>query len=134
MKTKVLLTTSCLEYLCQDHHDFSLSTDEIKEGILHGVYRLHAYAESMWFPLMQQCLSLNGFNAIPSELLEHLETFADHRFAGGSHEEGEASQNPINLDFEEVKSRSPIVYELLLRAAEFNRRCESSAFQITDGK
>lgn len=101
---------------------------------MHGVYRLHAYAESMWFPLVQQCLSLNGSNPLPSELLQHLETFAAHRFAGGSHEEGEASQHPINLDFDEFKSRLPIVYELLLRAAEFNRRCGSSAFHITDGQ
>ena len=134
MKTTVRLTNSCLEYLCQDHHDIGLSTDKIKEEIKHGTYRLHAYAESMWFPLVQQCLSLKGSKPIPSELLQHLETFAAHRFAGGSHEEGEASQHPINLDFDEFKSRSPMVYELLLRAAEFNRRCGSSALQITDGK
>ncbi len=129
----MLLTNSCLEYLCQDHHDIDLLADEREEGIIHGVYRLHAYTETMWFPLVQQCLSLNGSDSIPSELLQYLETFADHRFAGGSHKEGEDPKNPISREFDKFKSRlRPIVYELLLRAAEFNRRCGSSAFQITD--
>ena len=134
METTLSLTMSCLDYLCQDHHDPSVSADETEEGIMYGFYRLHTYAESMWLSLVEKCLSLNAPSSIPPKLLGSLETFAAHRFVGGGPYELEALSYPINSDFDQLKKQLPNVYRLLVEAAEFRRRCDSLDFRITDGK
>lgn len=134
VQTTILLTTSCLQYICQHHHDVNVSKDDIKKGITYGFYRCHIYAESMWFPLVQECLILNGSKPVPPELSKSLEGLAAHRFAGESGDEEETSQHSTNSDFDGFKSQSPVVYKLLVRAAVFRRRSGSAGFQITHGK
>lgn len=134
VQTTILLTTSCLHYICQHHHDTNVSKDDVQQGVTYGFYRCHVYAESMWFPLVQQCLILNGSKPIPSELSQSLETLAARRSAGESGDEEETSQHPTIPDFDGFKSQSPIVYKLLVRAAEFRRRCGSAGFQIAHGQ
>ena len=124
------LTKFCLEYLCQGHHDPGISKDEVEKGTMCGLYRLHSYAEDMWYPLVEQCLGLEEHD----DLLETLEEFATKRFSGGSVEDEDPSSSFNKPEVEDLKEQSPSVYQLLLQAAEFRRRCGSSTFQISDRK
>jgi len=129
----VRLTNSCLEYLCRDHHDPETPIDEITEEIMCGSYRLHTYSRSMWLLLVEQCLNLNSTGSMSSEFLEGLEGFASHRSVAELEGEG-TSPRPINQHFDKLKDQLPSVHNLLVRAAEFRRRCDSSGFQITNGE
>lgn len=129
----LLLTTSCLEYLCRDHHNPGIPADEIQDAAVLGVYRLHTYAVTMWLPMIEQYLSLIGTNPISSEFLDSLEEFATHRFVAISSEEATSSP-PIKPALERLKDSLPEAHQLLAQAMEFRLRCDSSGFQLTDGK
>lgn len=123
------LTRSCLRYLCQGHHDPSISNIQVEEGVKHGLYRMHNYAEDAWYPLVEQCLRLMDHG----DLLETLEEFAIRRLSGS--DEVEDLSSPSNKpDVEHLKEQSPSVHQLLRKAAEFRRWCGSSNFHISHRK
>ncbi|KAK0739375.1 hypothetical protein B0T21DRAFT_362512 [Apiosordaria backusii] len=133
------LAKSCLHYMCHDHHDPDLTDDEVKTLVQAGSYRLHIYAETMWFSLIERCLTASGPDSLLLKpLIEALENFSSQTFAGESECE-DGTPSPIYSSFisklRQFKDQLPDAYPLLVAAARFRQQCvTSSTFQISDGK
>lgn len=73
------LATSCIQYLCQRHHDTELSEEELRENMLTGKYRLHDYSATMWLELIIRYMRLVQLETSPKNLIDLLGMFIEQR-------------------------------------------------------
>lgn len=73
------LVTCCIQYLCQRHHDIELSEEELRENLLAGKYRLHAYSATMWLELLMQYMRFVSLETPSKNLIDLLGTFVEQR-------------------------------------------------------
>lgn len=120
------LATSCVWYLCQDHHRPDLTTDEIKENLVTRKYVLHSFAATAWLTLVEQALQVSSQGRSLPQLVNVLKFLASERenveFIGDPEQEGEG-------ETECSISTEPDIRTLLSRAKRFRQVYLSSQYK-----
>lgn len=121
----------CVTYLCQIHHDHDLLDEDIARNILSGAYRLHDFASTAWFELVERFIHLNRQDTLSHELIDALETLRCQR-AQEIYTEGAEVSTQSSL--EPFKSVSPAVHNMLCEVAHFRRIFSKGKFDKNEGK
>ena len=121
----------CVTYLCQIHHDHDLLDEDIGHNILSGAYRLHDFAATAWFELVERFIQLSKQDTLSHELIDALETLRCERTQGiyteGAEESTQSSLEPF-------KSVSPALHDVLCKVADFRRISLKRNFDKNEGK
>lgn len=130
------LATRCIEYLCQHHHDPSLSTQELSKNLLTGQYILDTFASRMWFELSYRYLCSIDKSDPPEALVESLRNLWQCRKTGdlqegadfameeenqcnSQHSDGNELDDDQALDW--LKQQHGLLHFLLRRVSRFRR-------------
>ncbi|KAL9096860.1 MAG: hypothetical protein Q9165_000824 [Trypethelium subeluteriae] len=118
------LTTSCIAYLCQPHHAPELREEEIGNNTTIGLYRLHDFAASTWFELLEKLARFRPPCTPPNELVSLLKTLS-------------ARNEWINLDPLTMSSTSIRIYQqldrLLCRTTRHETQCHCGTIKTHHG-
>ncbi|KAH7009779.1 NACHT domain protein [Ilyonectria destructans] len=119
------LANSCIQYLCQRHHDSDLSDDELEKLLILGVFRLHDYASTMWLELVEQCCRLcHGMSrGDQTNLLQLLHKRRHNELFDRKDEPSVASL--VVFIFQET---NPSIHKLLWEAACFREKWSEEGF------
>lgn len=131
MESTLSLTTSCITFLCQKHHDPQLLEDEIRENVINGTYVLHEYAATSWLDLVEKCVHLDPTEtAVPDlvHLLEEISTGRNNLTYVAERDESE------KLTMGKFKRMQPQLFEMLSKVAQFRDLCLSSPRASAEGK
>lgn len=128
------MTTSCIRYLCESHHDPNTTRDEIEGWISDGAYVLHTFAETTWLSLVERCVRLSGPDTLPPDLLEALGKFLGERYAGESEGASSPEDKTYQPELQRFREAAPEIYHFLSQAAEFRRTCSASEFHMNQGE
>jgi hypothetical protein len=124
------LATCCVTYLCQKHHDHDLLDEDIAHNILSGAYRLHDFAATTWFELVERYVHLIRQDSLSYELIDVLATLRCERAEETLIEGAEAS---TTLGLEPFKSVSRALHDMLCKVAHFRRTSLKGSFDKDKG-
>ncbi|OBR03043.1 Nacht domain protein [Colletotrichum higginsianum IMI 349063] len=122
------LTTCCITYLCQAHHNEELSREDIGENLLSGAYRLHDFAALFWFELLKQFLILNKTDKLPDDLVDGLESLYDERYDAG-HQANAESQD-IKAEFDIFGPKLAPLQQMLNNVSGFQMTVANSDYHL----
>ncbi|KAF4962504.1 hypothetical protein FSARC_9427 [Fusarium sarcochroum] len=127
------LAMRCITYLCQDHHDPSLTEHGIDDKILWGAYRLHDFSSKFWLHLINQYLALSGATTLPASLIDQLKTLLDTQCSEDyiHTDRDETSLHPaiVGLD-----SQEPVLVEMLRNVVDFQFTSSKSDCQLNNSE
>ncbi|KAF2239008.1 hypothetical protein EV356DRAFT_504364 [Viridothelium virens] len=124
------LATTCIAYLCQPHHGPELRDEEIEHNTIAGVYRLHDFAASTWFELVEKLAHLGPSYTPPNELVNLLEILSACRM-NESYNSALSSVAPSSSFC--FGHEPPAVYEMLCRMSQFRKASSGSVFHKGKG-
>jgi hypothetical protein len=130
-KSKLSLTTSCVKYFCQPHHDSDTDLDTRSGLVLNGAFRLHDFAASNWLKLTRQVISNSASGVLPSELLELLKLLLNKR-RNYEHVKVE-EQNNTGL-WKPLEKANPSLYALLCTSDTFQDMRSRYSFTARDSR
>lgn len=127
------LAVRCIDYLCQRHHDSTLSSEECSQKVLTGQYSFHSFSTREWFELLCQYLrSTKGVdpggpavNLVESirmmwecRKIQGLQTTSDFL---SKDESGWESQTDSEEEviFKGLKEKQPLLHQVLCRVFRF---------------
>jgi hypothetical protein len=100
------------------HHGHDLLDEDIAHNILSGAYRLHDFAASTWFELVERYVHLIRQDSLSHELIDVLATLRCER-TKESHTEGVEASTTSSL--EPFRSISQVLHDMLCKVAHFRR-------------
>lgn len=112
------------------HHSHDLLDEEIAQNILSGAYRLHDFAATTWFGLLERFNHLGRQDTLPHELVDVLETLRCERANGMHTESAEASTQP---KLEHFTTLSPALHDMLCKVVGFRQICLEGSFNKGKG-
>lgn len=129
------LAIRCINYLCQRHHDSSLSSQEVSENVLTGQYSFDAFATRMWFELTCQHLHTVKAPGFSAALMESIKMLWECRRIGElegndpiNEKDSQSDSQPASehefvddLIPEGVKQEYPLLYHFLRSVSQFRR-------------
>ncbi|KAL9074285.1 MAG: hypothetical protein Q9157_004450 [Trypethelium eluteriae] len=124
------LATTCIAYLCQPHHGPELWDEEIEHNTIAGVYRLHDFAASTWFELVEKLAHLRPSYSPPNEFVSLLDLLSACRINEGY--DSAASSVALSSSFC-LDHDPPAVYEMLCRMSQFRKARSGSDFNLRKG-
>ncbi|KAJ8126088.1 hypothetical protein O1611_g7550 [Lasiodiplodia mahajangana] len=122
------LALRCIRYLCQDHHNLSLSNEQVSDNILSGVYTLDWFATTMWPPLVKSYLNLSKNDDAQSQLGLALDLLYNTRL-----QSEQEDTDDLALDSSTFQDTYPRAYSLICQALRFQERCTASEHHIYQG-
>lgn len=122
--------SACLTYLCQQHHEPSLTSEEISDYALTGAYTLHEFAATTWLELLEQYIEMSSKEDVAPELISLLEMLCNSRT--NFEYEGE-SKNMPHFRRRSFRDGWPQLYDMLQNAAGFRHDRSTSQHKITKG-
>ena len=122
--------STCLTYLCQQHHEPNLTSEEISEYALASAYTLHEFAATTWLELLEQYVEKTSKEEMASELISLLEILSGNRT--NFEYEGE-SKNMPHFRLRSFKDGWPQLHDMLQNAAGFRHVRSTSQHKMTKG-
>ncbi|KAI1119111.1 hypothetical protein F5Y14DRAFT_396498 [Nemania sp. NC0429] len=139
------LALQCIEYLCQDHHDPSISTPECSHNLATGQYILHVFASHAWFDLVCQYFRLTEEKDPPKTLVNSItklfktrkvpgfstsledDTRRENENEGGDGNFEDKNMPQEKVEFRPLKPGSPMLYQPRLRVFKFRKSSSTPA-------
>lgn len=122
--------SACLTYLCQQHHEPSLSSEEISDYTLNGAYTLHEFAATTWLELLERYVEMTSKEDVAPEMISLLELLSGSRT--NFEYEGESKSMP-HFRLRSFKDGWPQLHDMLQNAAGFCHVRSTSQHKVTKG-
>ena len=128
------LAMSCIDYLCQRHHDADLPAKERSGNVSTGQYSFHAFSTRMWFDLICQYLrSIKTANP-SAKLIDAIQMLWEarkiqnfNRTTKGESQDESEDESDNEATFGTLKAKYPLLHQLLCRVSQFR----NSSFHFT---
>ncbi|KAI0107251.1 hypothetical protein GGR51DRAFT_559592 [Nemania sp. FL0031] len=123
-KATLDLTLRCITYLCQDHHNLSLSDEQVSDNVISGAYTLDWFATNMWPQLAKTYLNSAERDELQSQLGLRLDLLYSTR---GQLELGYADDSTLNSST--FKETYPRAHSLICLALRFQEICTTYEYK-----